>query len=54
MKIKLPLIDLSIEIDCRLPGAIYIFTPNHEFAWSREDWYQWPSGTWRHWVIERR
>jgi hypothetical protein len=54
MKIKLPLIGLSIEIVCRLPGAFYVFTPNHEFAWGREDWYEWPSGKWRHWVIERR
>lgn len=54
MKIKLPLIGFSIEIVCRLPDAFYIFTPNHEFAWSRVDWYQWPSGKWRHWVVERR
>ena len=54
MQLQLSFFGLSIEFVCRLPGAFYVFTRNHEFAWGREDWYEWPSGKWRHWVIERR
>lgn len=43
-----------IEVVNRLPHAFYIFTDRHEFAWSREEWFQSPSGKWRHWVIEKR
>lgn len=43
-----------IEVVNRLPHAFYIFTSRHEFAWSREEWFQLPSGKWRHWVIEKR
>lgn len=44
----------QIEVASRLPNAFYIFTNNHEFAWSREEWFEWPSGKWRRWVIEKR
>jgi len=44
----------SIEIDSRLPHALYIFTRSHEFAWSRDEWFHWPDDKPRHWVIERK
>nr|WP_320198950.1 hypothetical protein [Agrobacterium sp. rho-13.3]MDX8308486.1 hypothetical protein [Agrobacterium sp. rho-13.3] len=54
MPIQLAAFGHSIEIDNRLPQAFYIFTNKHEFVWSREEWFEWPSGKWRRWVIEKK
>lgn len=54
MPFKLAAFGHHIEIDSRLPHALYVFTSRHEFAWSRTEWFEHPSGTWRHWVIEKR
>ncbi len=54
MPFKLAAFGRHIEIDSRLPHALYVFTSRHEFAWSRTEWFEQPCGKWRHWVIEKR
>ncbi|WP_313199988.1 hypothetical protein [Rhizobium sp.] len=54
MPFKLAAFGHHIEIDSRLPHALYVFTSRHEFAWSRTEWFEQPCGKWRHWVIEKR
>lgn len=54
MSFQLAAFGHHIEVVNRLPHAFYVFTNRHEFAWSREEWFQSPSGNWRHWVIEKR
>lgn len=54
MPFKLAAFGRHIEIDSRLPHALYVFTSRHEFAWSRTEWFEQPCGRWRHWVIEKR
>lgn len=54
MQLSFSMVGLSVEIVGRLPHAFYVLTNNHEFAWSREEWFSWPSGKWRHWVIVKK
>jgi hypothetical protein len=54
MSIRLAMFGHRIEIENRLPHAIFISTTSHEIAWHREDWFKWPSGKWRHWIVEKR
>ncbi|WP_220327194.1 hypothetical protein [Rhizobium wenxiniae] len=35
-------------------ATVKLVVPNHEFAWSREERFEWPSGKWGRWVIEKR
>lgn len=54
MPFKLAAFGRHIEIDSRLPHALYVFTNRHEFAWSRTEWFEHPDGKWRRWVMEKR
>ncbi len=54
MPIKIAAFGHYIEIDSRLPHALYVFTSRHEFAWSRTEWFEHTDDKWRHWVIEKR
>lgn len=54
MPFKLAAFGRHIEIDSRLPHALYVFTSRHDFAWSSTEWFEHSSGKWRHWVIEKR
>jgi hypothetical protein len=53
MPIQFAAFGRRIEIDSRLPHALYVFTNRHEFAWSRTEWFQHRSGKWRHWIVEK-